>query len=290
MSLSPDGNRAYVADPLSGELAILDTSRDPGARARTRRCARSAASRGSARRSRRTPSRSPAAAGRTCSRPTSTTPASAAAAAATTSAPRGSSTSRTRRARAWSPNLRLAVNQPAEHAEAEGDPGAFSPVQGYAAHYCDVSTPRDPTVVACSFIASGLRVFDISRLDQAARDRLPRRAHQARRRERDARELVRHVQADRRARAARGLVLRRRDGPPRPARRAGRVARRDQHARKRPCVRKRRFVARVRLPKGVKAAHRPRALRRAQGQAGQARRPAASGSRSACAARAARRR
>lgn len=61
-------------------------------------------------------------------------------------------------------NLRLQVNQPADHAAAASDPGADSPVQGYAAHYCDVSTPKDPTVVACSFIASGLRVFDISDL------------------------------------------------------------------------------------------------------------------------------
>ena len=61
-------------------------------------------------------------------------------------------------------NLRLAVNQPAEHAAASNDPGAFSPVQGYAAHYCDVSSTVDPTVVACSFINSGLRVFDISKL------------------------------------------------------------------------------------------------------------------------------
>ena len=61
-------------------------------------------------------------------------------------------------------NLRLQVNQPADHAAAANDPGAFSPVQGYAAHYCDVSTPVDPQVVACSFITSGLRVFDISDL------------------------------------------------------------------------------------------------------------------------------
>jgi len=59
-------------------------------------------------------------------------------------------------------NLRLQVNQPAHHAAASGDPGAQSPAQGYAAHYCGVSTPVDPKVVACSFIASGLRVFDIS--------------------------------------------------------------------------------------------------------------------------------
>jgi hypothetical protein len=59
-------------------------------------------------------------------------------------------------------NLRLQVNQPKEHQEASSDPGASSPVQGYAAHYCNLSSQVDPTVVACSFIASGLRVFDIS--------------------------------------------------------------------------------------------------------------------------------
>jgi hypothetical protein len=61
-------------------------------------------------------------------------------------------------------NLRLQVNQPADHAAAAGDPGAESPVQGYAAHYCNFSSEVDPTVVACSFITSGLRVFDISDL------------------------------------------------------------------------------------------------------------------------------
>jgi hypothetical protein len=61
-------------------------------------------------------------------------------------------------------NLRLQVNQPADHEAASGDPGAGSPVQGYAAHYCNLSSEVDPTVVACSFIASGLRVFDISDL------------------------------------------------------------------------------------------------------------------------------
>jgi hypothetical protein len=61
-------------------------------------------------------------------------------------------------------NQRLQVNQPADHHAAAGDPGAMSPVQGYAAHYCNLSSRVDPKVVACSFIASGLRVFDISRL------------------------------------------------------------------------------------------------------------------------------
>lgn len=59
-------------------------------------------------------------------------------------------------------NMRLAVHQPEARAgEQAGDPGAQSPVQGYAAHYCSVPTRVDPTVVACSMITSGLRVFDI---------------------------------------------------------------------------------------------------------------------------------
>jgi hypothetical protein len=63
-------------------------------------------------------------------------------------------------------NIRLAINQPAEHKAAReaGDPGTRSPAQGYAAHYCNIPTHVDPKVVACSFIASGLRVFDISDL------------------------------------------------------------------------------------------------------------------------------
>jgi hypothetical protein len=61
-------------------------------------------------------------------------------------------------------NLRLQVNQPEDHKAAAGDPGASSPAQGYAAHYCNIPTRVDPKIVACSFIASGLRVFDISDL------------------------------------------------------------------------------------------------------------------------------
>ena len=61
-------------------------------------------------------------------------------------------------------NLRLQVNQPAEHKEASGDPGAINAAQGYAAHYCNIPTRTDPKIVACSFIVSGLRLFDISDL------------------------------------------------------------------------------------------------------------------------------
>jgi hypothetical protein len=62
-------------------------------------------------------------------------------------------------------NLRLAVNMPSEHAAASGDPGTRSPAQGYAAHYCSVPYEDNPKIAACGFIASGLRVFDISDIE-----------------------------------------------------------------------------------------------------------------------------
>jgi hypothetical protein len=58
-------------------------------------------------------------------------------------------------------NLRLAVNNTPTNADLLGDPGANSSLQGYAAHYCGVPSEVDPGIVACSFIVSGLRVFDI---------------------------------------------------------------------------------------------------------------------------------
>jgi hypothetical protein len=61
-------------------------------------------------------------------------------------------------------NMRLAVDQAkAQGAALESDPGNGStqPFQGYQAHYCDLPSRVDPYIVACSFIMSGLRVFDI---------------------------------------------------------------------------------------------------------------------------------
>ena len=58
-------------------------------------------------------------------------------------------------------DMRLEVHQPENRAAIAGDPGATSFVQGYAGHYCNVPKREDPGIVACSFIASGLRVFDI---------------------------------------------------------------------------------------------------------------------------------
>jgi hypothetical protein len=54
-------------------------------------------------------------------------------------------------------NLRLKVNK----GPATTDPGDDQPFQGYQGHYCSLPSRVDPYVVACSFIMSGLRVFDI---------------------------------------------------------------------------------------------------------------------------------
>jgi hypothetical protein len=54
-------------------------------------------------------------------------------------------------------NLRLAVNK----GEQTEDPGDDQPFQGYQGHYCSLPSRVDPHIVACSFIMSGLRVFDI---------------------------------------------------------------------------------------------------------------------------------
>ena len=59
-------------------------------------------------------------------------------------------------------NLRLEVHQPeARRDDQKDDPGAQYSVQGYSPHYCSVPTRVEPTIVACSFILSGLRIFDI---------------------------------------------------------------------------------------------------------------------------------
>ena len=59
-------------------------------------------------------------------------------------------------------NLRLEVNNPNhQNGPQANDPGASSALQGYDAHYCAVPKRKDPGIVACSFIVSGLRVFDI---------------------------------------------------------------------------------------------------------------------------------
>ncbi|MEK6805036.1 MAG: hypothetical protein AABY95_00110 [Pseudomonadota bacterium] len=58
-------------------------------------------------------------------------------------------------------DLRLAVHNPENFDAIATDPGADGVGQGYAGHYCNVPTRVNPTIVACSMIVSGLRVFDI---------------------------------------------------------------------------------------------------------------------------------
>jgi len=58
-------------------------------------------------------------------------------------------------------NIRLAVNQPTVQPALQSDPGNDQPFQGYQAHYCSLPSRVDPEIIACSFVMSGLRVFDI---------------------------------------------------------------------------------------------------------------------------------
>lgn len=59
-------------------------------------------------------------------------------------------------------NMRLAVHQQQAQTDYKNDPGASVQFQGYKGHYCTLPTRVDPTMVACSYIVSGLRLFDIS--------------------------------------------------------------------------------------------------------------------------------
>jgi hypothetical protein len=59
-------------------------------------------------------------------------------------------------------NMRLAADQTRARAgDQQQDPQATNGLQGYAGHYCNVPRETDPGIVACSFILSGERVFDI---------------------------------------------------------------------------------------------------------------------------------
>ena len=61
-------------------------------------------------------------------------------------------------------NLRLAVHQLKNRAGPQrNDPGVGTPIYGYAGHYCSAPRYRNPGIVACSMIGSGLRIFDVRR-------------------------------------------------------------------------------------------------------------------------------
>jgi len=161
LSLSADGNRAYLADPINGHFVILDVS-EVQARAsdpEVREVSRLTWS--------------------TVSIPQNTTPMTIGGrpyilefdefAFRFTGLPQDGSqvgaariieVSDDRRPRIVS-NLRLSVHQRERHKATMGDTGLGGLVRGYGAHYCSVPREVDPQIVACSFIASGLRIFDI---------------------------------------------------------------------------------------------------------------------------------
>lgn len=59
-------------------------------------------------------------------------------------------------------NLRLEVNETKNRqGDQQNDTNGTSDGSGYAAHYCAVPSSVDPGIVACSFLSSGMRVFDI---------------------------------------------------------------------------------------------------------------------------------
>lgn len=58
-------------------------------------------------------------------------------------------------------DIRLEVHQPENIAAIAGDPGASFGYGGYTGHYCAVPRRHDPELLACSFILSGMRAFDI---------------------------------------------------------------------------------------------------------------------------------
>lgn len=62
-------------------------------------------------------------------------------------------------------DLRLEVNEREAHRAYSSDPGGgmSGPALGYSAHYCAAPRRVDPEIVACAFMNSGLRIFDIRR-------------------------------------------------------------------------------------------------------------------------------
>ncbi|MGW0043011.1 LVIVD repeat-containing protein [Rhodococcus sp. NPDC003348] len=60
----------------------------------------------------------------------------------------------------WRTSAKLAINLP-EHQDRWAASAAGNGLFGYDAHYCSVDRVDDPTTLACSWIQSGIRVFDV---------------------------------------------------------------------------------------------------------------------------------
>ena len=57
--------------------------------------------------------------------------------------------------------IKLEVNTTTARAGEQSNDSPFANRIGYTGHYCAVPSRADPGVVACSFVSSGLRLFDI---------------------------------------------------------------------------------------------------------------------------------
>ena len=79
-------------------------------------------------------------------------------------------------------NMRLGVHQPENFDEIGNDPQASLGLQGYAGHYCNVPQRDDPGIVACSMILSGPAGVRHPRSVPPEGDRLLQRADQGPRR------------------------------------------------------------------------------------------------------------
>ncbi|HUS25001.1 MAG TPA: hypothetical protein VM369_08630, partial [Candidatus Binatia bacterium] len=58
--------------------------------------------------------------------------------------------------------LKLEIHQPDNDTAFQADVAGNGSPFGYEAHYCGVDRQQDPTVAACGYFQSGIRVFDIS--------------------------------------------------------------------------------------------------------------------------------
>jgi hypothetical protein len=56
--------------------------------------------------------------------------------------------------------MRMEVNDPAHCARTQSEQTAALPLM-YSSHYCNADDPQDTTAIACTWLSSGLRVFDV---------------------------------------------------------------------------------------------------------------------------------
>ncbi|MFD4180279.1 LVIVD repeat-containing protein [Rhodococcus sp. NPDC058514] len=57
-------------------------------------------------------------------------------------------------------NIKLEINLP-QHMDRWSSSSQGNSAFGYESHYCTVDRPRDPTTLACGWVQSGIRVFDV---------------------------------------------------------------------------------------------------------------------------------